>query len=153
MVPAHLGCLRQRAIKWVCVCVSCNIWLCTAGFRHYRGCRSSSTNTTQELLPVGVRCHGEFIMYRYMSLFCFERIAFNALTLLVGHQEEHLACKKLSDEVLVLLSAWSEVQIVCILSSRCHCILKPHHFLPHFNPDWFYLSGTSLPRLSWKRGC
>jgi len=20
------------------------------------------------------------------------------------------------------------------------------------NPDWFYLSGTGLPRLSWKRG-
>ena len=27
--------------------------------------------------------------------------AFSAMTLLVGHQEEHLACKKLSDEVLV----------------------------------------------------
>jgi len=26
--------------------------------------------------------------------------AFSALTLLVGHQEEHPACKKLSDEVL-----------------------------------------------------
>jgi len=24
--------------------------------------------------------------------------------------------------------------------------------MPHLNPDWFYLSGTSLPRLSWKRG-
>ena len=23
---------------------------------------------------------------------------------------------------------------------------------PHLNPDWFYLSGTGLPRLSWKRG-
>ena len=22
-------------------------------------------------------------------------------------------------------------------------------FLPHLNPDWFYLSGTGLPRLSW----
>jgi len=33
---------------------------------------------------------------------------------LLGRQEEHLACKKLSDEVLVWLSAWSEVQIVCI---------------------------------------
>ena len=22
----------------------------------------------------------------------------------------------------------------------------------HLNPDWFYLSGTGLPRLSWKRG-
>jgi len=28
-------------------------------------------------------------------------------------------------------------------------IPKPHHLLPHLNPDWLYLSGT---RLSWKRG-
>jgi len=33
----------------------------------------------------------------------------SALTLLVGHQEEHPARKKLSDEVLVWLSVWSEV--------------------------------------------
>jgi len=39
------------------------------------------------------------------------------LKLLVGHQEEHSASKKLSDEVLVWLSVWSEVQIVCIWSS------------------------------------
>ena len=50
------------------------------------------------------------------------------------------------------LSMWSEVQIVCIWPSWCHCIPKPHHLLPHLNSDWFYLSGTSLPRLSWKRG-
>ena len=31
-------------------------------------------------------------------------------------------------------------------------IPKPHHLLPHLNPHWFYLSGTGLPRLSWKRG-
>jgi len=33
---------------------------------------------------------------------------------------------------------------------------KPHHLLHHLNPDWFYLSGTGLSRLSWKRplnGC
>ena len=29
---------------------------------------------------------------------------------------------------------------------------KSHHLLPHLSPDWFYLSGTGLPRLSWKRG-
>ena len=40
-----------------------------------------------------------------------------ALTLLVGWQEEHPACKKLSDEVLVWSCVWSEVQIVCIWSS------------------------------------
>ena len=37
--------------------------------------------------------------------------SFSALTLLFGCQEEHPACKKLSDEVLVWLSIWSEVQM------------------------------------------
>jgi len=36
--------------------------------------------------------------------------AFSALTLLVGRQEGHLACKKLSGGVLAWLSVWSEVQ-------------------------------------------
>jgi len=35
---------------------------------------------------------------------------FSALTLLVGRQEGHPACKKLSGGVLVWLSVWSEVQ-------------------------------------------
>ena len=39
--------------------------------------------------------------------------AFSALTLLVGQQEGHPACKKLSGGVLVWLSVWSEVQ-TCI---------------------------------------
>jgi len=43
--------------------------------------------------------------------------AVNALTLLVERQEEHLTCKKLSDEVLVWLSVWHEVQVFCIWSS------------------------------------
>ena len=50
------------------------------------------------------------------------------------------------------LSARGKMQIVCIWSSWCHCIPKPHHLLSHINADWFYLSGSSLPRLSWKRG-
>jgi len=37
-------------------------------------------------------------------------LAFSALTLLVGRQEGHLACKKLSGGVLAWLSVWSEVQ-------------------------------------------
>ena len=41
---------------------------------------------------------------------------FNALTLLVGRQEGHLACKKLSGVVLVWLSVRSEVQ-TCIWPS------------------------------------
>jgi len=43
-------------------------------------------------------------------------IAFSALTLLVGRQEGHPACKKLSGGVLAWLSVWSEVQ-TCICPS------------------------------------
>jgi len=45
---------------------------------------------------------------------------FSALTLLVGRQEGHPACKKLSGGVLAWLSVWSEVQ-TCIWPSWCHC--------------------------------
>jgi len=46
--------------------------------------------------------------------------AFSALTLFVGRQEGHPACKKLNGVVLVWLSAWSNVQ-TCIWSNLCHC--------------------------------
>ena len=39
--------------------------------------------------------------------------AFSALTLLVGRQEGHPACKKQSGGVMAWLSVWSEVQ-TCI---------------------------------------
>jgi len=42
--------------------------------------------------------------------------AFSALTLLVGRQEEHPACKKLSSGVLAWLPVWSEMQ-ACIWPS------------------------------------
>jgi len=42
--------------------------------------------------------------------------AFSALTLLVGRQEGHPACKKLSGGVLAWLSVWSNVQF-CIWPS------------------------------------
>jgi len=46
---------------------------------------------------------------------------FTALMLLVGWQEGHPACKKLSGGVLAWLSVWSKVQ------------------------TWFYFSGTGSP--------
>jgi len=46
--------------------------------------------------------------------------AVGALTLLVGWQEGHPACKKLSGGLVAWLSAWSEVQ-TCIWPSGCHC--------------------------------
>jgi len=50
-------------------------------------------------------------------LFAVNRLAlaFSALTLLVGRQEEQPACKNLSDEVLAWLPVWSEVQMICIM--------------------------------------
>jgi len=62
------------------------------------------------------------------------------LTLLVGRQEGHLACKKLSGGMLAWLSVWSEVQI-WIWLSKCHC----HSLsLAPVNPDWFYLPGFTF---------
>ena len=43
-------------------------------------------------------------------------LAFSALMLLVGWQEGHPACKKLSGGVLAWLSVWSDVQ-TCIWPS------------------------------------
>jgi len=48
-------------------------------------------------------------------MFC----ALTALTLLVGWQEGHPACKKLNGGVLAWLFVWSEVQ-TCIWPSCCH---------------------------------
>ena len=50
------------------------------------------------------------------------------------------------------LSVWSEVEIVCNGPADATASPTPHHLLPHLNPDLFYLSGTGLLRLSWKRG-
>jgi len=65
------------------------------------------------------------------------------LTVLIGHREEHLACKSR------VLGCW------CGYLSGVRCrdaygpvgataIVKPHNFLPHVNQDWFYLSGTQV---------
>jgi len=52
--------------------------------------------------------------FSFLCLFCIVVFnafsAFSALTLLVGRQEGHQACKKLTGGVLAWLSVWSEVQ-------------------------------------------
>ena len=73
--------------------------------------------------------------------------AFSALTLLVGQQEGHPVCKKLSGEVLVWLSVWSEVQTY-IWPSRCHC----HSLsLASVKSRLVFLSGTG-PRIVPEKG-
>ena len=56
-----------------------------------------------------------------------EAHAFSALTLLVGRQEGHPACKKLSGEVLAWLSVWSQVQVYLHVVQLMP--LPPHHLL------------------------
>jgi len=67
-------------------------------------------------------------------------VAFSALMLLVGWQEGHPACKKLSDGMLVWVCVWVKVQI-CIWPSWCHW----HSLsLAPVNPDWFYHPGFTF---------
>ena len=61
----------------------------------------------------------EQMAFRFKSSLAYT-CAFSALTLLVGRQEGHPACKKQSGGVLAWLSVWSEVQ-TCIWHSGCHC--------------------------------
>jgi len=51
--------------------------------------------------------------------------AFSALTLLVGQQEGHPACKKQSGGVLAWLSVWSELQTAYgpADATATHCLL------------------------------
>jgi len=51
-----------------------------------------------------------------LLIYCIVSDAFSALMLLVGRQEGHPACKKLSGGVLAWLSVWSDVQ-TCICPS------------------------------------
>jgi len=54
-----------------------------------------------------------FFLHRILAHLLCPMLAFSALMLLVGRQEGHPACKKLSGGVLAWLSVWSEVQ-TCI---------------------------------------
>jgi len=84
------------------------------------------TATWNTVLQICTEVHHDALSFwptvvtvRYMLGFCVSVYAFSALTLLVGQQEGHPACKKLSGGVLVWLSVWSEVQ-TCIWPSWCH---------------------------------
>jgi len=79
--------------------------------------------------------------------------AFSALTLLVGRQEGHPACKKLSCGVLAWLFVWSDVQI-CIWPGWCHChslslaSVKSRLLLPF----WYWLTWV-VPDNGLLNGC
>ena len=72
------------------------------------GIPPSASASTDSIGVIQIKC----LLYPLMG----EEVAFSALTLLVGRQEGHPACKKLSGGVLAWLSVWSEVQ-TCICPS------------------------------------
>jgi len=51
-----------------------------------------------------------YISHIIVTFFTTTRLHYSALTLLVGQQEGHPACNKLSGGMLAWLSVWSEVQ-------------------------------------------
>jgi len=60
------------------------------------------------------------------------RLAFSALTLSVGCQEEYPACKKLSDDMLAWLSLWSDSSEIQMDMHMVQLVpLPPHHLLLH----------------------
>ena len=74
--------------------------------------------------------------------FCFLPsvfLVFSALTLFVGRQEEHPACKKMSDEMVVWLYVWSEVKMIYIWFSWCHCHITISCFIKTQNGFSFLL--------------
>jgi len=82
----------------------------------------------------------KFVSHFHVSVFHHigNRSQKTALTLLVGRQEGHPACKKLSGGALAWLSLCSKVQI-CISPSLYHCHSP---YLAPVNADWFYQNGS-----------
>ena len=91
--------------------VRCNYWL-----RYGWQCHSPTTRNVCNAFRPDFRLsrHSVWIFIPSICILClclYIIDAFSALTLLVGRQEGHPACKKLSGGVLAWLSVWSEVDL------------------------------------------
>jgi len=117
--------------------------------------REQSCDSKTSVVESGTRCLAASSVYNAGS----NRVEFlqawwsnSALTLLVGRQEKHLVCKNWVMRCWCGYLSAARCRLFAYGPADATAISKPHHLLPHFNPDWFYLSGTDLPRLSLKRG-
>jgi len=125
--------------KSVCVSVcrssiySSSLLIYSAGwnFRQYFHAISHLSHLLTFMQQEQTRCRPTVLM----------TLAFSALTLLVGRQEGHPACKKLSGGVLGWLSVWSEVQ-TCIQPSWYHCHIL---YLASVKSRLVLPSGTGSP--------
>ena len=88
----------------------------------------------------------KYVYYHYYYYY-YKYTAFSALTLLVGRQEEHWP------RTNSVMRCWCKCSYVSAVRCRLfaygpadpNAIPKPHHLLPHLNPDWFYLSVSPYP--------
>ena len=83
------------------------------------GCSGISGTICKQSAPRSRQKPHRYLITHFYRPYAFPDF-FSALTLLVGRQEGHPACKKLSGEVLAWLSVCSEVQ-TWIWPSWCHC--------------------------------
>ena len=74
-----------------------------------------------------------------------EQCAFGALTMFVGCQEEHLACKNWVIRCRCGYLSAARCRLFAYGPADATTVPKPYHLLPHLNSDWFYLSGTGSP--------
>ena len=138
-------CLVSLMVCHVCNCaVDLSAWHChavqanaaTAGQGGLSCCVLLSSNADRHRIHL-LRLSLQSVFFHFTSLRC----TFSPLRLLVGQQEGHLACKKLSGGVLVWLSVWSKVQS-CIWPSWCHihslslALVKSRLILPF----WYWLT-------------
>ena len=72
--------------------------------------------------------------------------SFSALTLLVWHQVEHPACENWVMRCWCGYLSGARCRLFVHGPADATAIPKPHRLLLHLNSDWFYLSGTGLPR-------
>jgi len=145
--------------KWVTeltvsVCRLTSLTFCAASSRASETFTRCCTRVPWSLDSWNPRFQSSVFIDRHHPRYSFW-CAFSALTLLVGHQEEH-PTKKMSDEVLLWLPVWSEVQIVCIWSSWCHCIPETPSSLASFKSRlvlsfWYRLTHVVLENRSFKQ--
>jgi len=86
-----------------------------------------------------------------LNLFNLDSCAFSALTLLFGIRKsirpvENWVMGYRTGVINCLECGTNDLQMVQLM------LLPPHHLLLQWNPEWFYLSGAGLPKVSWKKG-
>ena len=154
----RLTLVRIVAWMWCCIQTSAKNWLmlwtltivslwtasllCRISLHHYTYSSMAWWTTLLIARLRYIRCDLLNILWCAFSAF-----AFSVLTLLIGRQEGHLACRKLSGGVLAWLSVWSEVQS-CIWPIWYHChslsltSVKSRLVLPF----WYWLTWVVLDK-------